>query len=72
VRADGWYRITQPQFAAAGFDTTGDARIYNFLSTEMKLHKPSAVIMASYLQRIFVEFWDRVSIHQRPTRKSIG
>lgn len=26
VRVDGWYRITQPQMAAAGFDTTGDAR----------------------------------------------
>ncbi len=26
VRADGWYRVTQPQMAAAGFDTSGDAR----------------------------------------------
>jgi hypothetical protein len=25
IRADGWYRITEPQLDAAGFDTSGDA-----------------------------------------------
>jgi hypothetical protein len=26
IRADGWYRVSQPQMATAGFDTSGDAR----------------------------------------------
>ena len=26
IRAGGWYRLTQPQIAALGFDLTGDAR----------------------------------------------
>jgi hypothetical protein len=26
IRADGWYRVSQTQMAAAGFDTSGDAR----------------------------------------------
>ena len=57
VRSDGWYRITQAQLVAAGFDTTGDARNLQLFVTgaEVAIHvsrESGALTSADYL-----EFW---------------
>src|SRR5205814_9682119 len=57
VRADGWYRITQPQMAAAGFVTSADARNLRLFvgGNEIAMHtsRDSGALTASD----YVEFW---------------
>ena len=57
VRADGWYRITQPELAAAGFTTSADARNLRLFvggnEIAMRVSRDSgALTFADY-----VEFW---------------
>ncbi|PYS22542.1 MAG: hypothetical protein DMF72_13090 [Acidobacteria bacterium] len=57
VRSSGWYHITQPELAAAGFDTTGEAaNLRLFVSANeiaMRVSHDSGPLGASD----FVEFW---------------
>jgi len=57
VRADGWYRITQPEMAAAGFATSADARNLRLFvggnEIAMRTSRDSGALTASD----YVEFW---------------
>jgi hypothetical protein len=57
VRSDGWYRITQPQMAAAGFDTTADVRNMQLFcegsEQAIKTSRDSGMLSSSD----FIEFW---------------
>src|SRR5712692_5797646 len=57
VRADGWYRITQPEMAAAGFATSADARNLRLFvggnEIAMRTSRDSGALAASD----YVEFW---------------
>jgi hypothetical protein len=57
VRADGWYRVTQPEMAAAGFVTSADARNLRLFvgGNEIAMHtsRDSGALTASD----YVEFW---------------
>jgi hypothetical protein len=57
VRADGWYRITQPQMFAAGFVTSADARNLRLFvgGNEIAMHasRDSGALTAAD----YVEFW---------------
>jgi hypothetical protein len=57
VRADGWYRITQTQMAAAGFVTSADARNLRLFvgGNEIAMHtsRDSGALTAAD----YVEFW---------------
>lgn len=57
VRADGWYRITQTQMAAAGFDTSGDARNLRLFvggkELAMRVSRESGALASGD----FIEFW---------------
>jgi len=57
IRADGWYRITQGQLSAAGFDVTRDARNLQLFvegnEIAMSVSRDTGVLS----QADFVEFW---------------
>ncbi|HYW70960.1 MAG TPA: C25 family cysteine peptidase [Pyrinomonadaceae bacterium] len=57
VRADGWYRITQPQMIAAGFDTTADVSNMQLFceggELAIKTSRDSGVLSSTD----FIEFW---------------
>jgi hypothetical protein len=57
VRADGWYRITQTQMAAAGFATSADARNLRLFvggnEIAMRTSRDSGALTAAD----YVEFW---------------
>ncbi len=57
VRADGWYRITQPELAAAGFATSADARNLRLFvggnEIAMRVSRDSGALTAAD----YVEFW---------------
>ena len=57
VRSNGWYHVTQPEMAAAGFDTTGNAaNLALFVSaTEiaMRVSRDSGPLTSAD----FIEFW---------------
>jgi len=57
VRADGWYRITQPQMAAAGFDTTGDARNLQLFVGGSEVAISVSRDHGQLSSTDFVEFW---------------
>jgi hypothetical protein len=57
VRADGWYRITQPQMAAAGFDTTGDARNLQLFVGGSEVAISVSRDNGQLSSTDFVEFW---------------
>lgn len=57
IRGDGWYRITQPQLAAAGFDVTRDARNLQLFvegnEIAMSVSRDSGVLSPADV----IEFW---------------
>ena len=57
VRADGWYRITQTEMAAAGFTTSADARNLRLFvggnEIAMRVSRDSGALTAAD----YVEFW---------------
>ena len=57
VRADGWYRLTQTQMAAAGFDTSADARNLRVFAggneVAIRVSRDSGALAAGD----FIEFW---------------
>lgn len=59
IRSDGWYRVTQAQLAAAGFDVTGDARNLQLFAEgveqAIKVSRDSGTLSSAD----FVEFWGR-------------
>ncbi|HBB94156.1 MAG TPA: hypothetical protein DC054_02085 [Blastocatellia bacterium] len=57
VRADGWYRITQPQMAAVGFDTTGDARNLQLFVEGNEVAISVSRDNGQLSSTDFVEFW---------------
>src|SRR5712671_4814022 len=57
VRADGWYRITQPQLAANGFDTTGDARNLQLFVDGNEVAISVSRDNGQLSSTDFVEFW---------------
>src|SRR5882724_1155439 len=57
VRADGWYRITQPQMAAAGFDTIGDARNLQLFVAGSEVAISVSRENGQLSSTDFVEFW---------------
>src|SRR5207253_1491513 len=57
IRADGWYRITQPQLSAAGFDVTRDARILQLLVEGKEVAISVSRDTGPLSQADFIEFW---------------
>jgi len=57
VRADGWYRITQAQLAAAGFDTSGDARNLRLFVGGNEVAINVSRDQGSLGASDFIEFW---------------
>lgn len=57
VRADGWYRITQPQLASAGFDTTGDVRNLQMFVQGNEVAIGVSRDTGQLSSTDFVEFW---------------
>lgn len=59
VRTEGWYRITQPAMAAAGFDTTGDARNLRLFvggnEIAFRVSRDAGTLGSSD----FIEFWGK-------------
>jgi hypothetical protein len=57
VRSDGWYRITQPEMAAAGFNTAADARnlrmFVNATEIAIRVSRQSGGLTSVD----FIEFW---------------
>lgn len=57
VRADGWYRITQTQMAAAGFDTAEDARNLQLFVEGSEVAISVSRESGQLSSTDFVEFW---------------
>src|SRR5213076_1766557 len=57
IRADGWYRITQPQIAASGFDVTGDARNLQLFVEGNEVAISVSRDSGPLAQNDFIEFW---------------
>ncbi len=57
IRSDGWYRITQPQLSAAGFDVTGDARNLQLFVEGNELAISVSREAGVLTQADFIEFW---------------
>jgi hypothetical protein len=57
VNANGWYRVTQPEMAAAGFDTSADARnlrmFVGAIETAIRVSRDSGALTAAD----YIEFW---------------
>ncbi len=57
VRADGWYRITQPQMAAAGFVTSADAHNLRLFVGGNEIAMRSSRDSGALTANDYVEFW---------------
>jgi hypothetical protein len=57
VRLDGWYRITQTQMLAAGFDTTGDARNLRLFVSGNEIAMHVSRDTGPLGPADFIEFW---------------
>src|SRR6185436_11105989 len=57
VRSDGWYRISQSQMAAAGFDTGGDARNLQLFVTGSEVAIHVSRESGPLSTEDYVEFW---------------
>lgn len=57
IRADGWYRITQQQLAAAGFDVTGDSRNLQLFNEGNEVAINVSRETGVLTQSGFIEFW---------------
>jgi hypothetical protein len=57
VNANGWYRVTQTEMAAAGFDTSGDARnlrmFVGAIEIAIRVSRDSGALTAAD----YIEFW---------------
>ncbi len=59
VRADGWYRITQAQMTAAGFDVTANARNLQLFAEGIEQAISVSRDDGALSSADFVEFWGR-------------
>jgi hypothetical protein len=57
VRADGWYRITQAELAAAGFSTSGDARNLRLFVGGNEIAMRTSRDSGALTSADYVEFW---------------
>jgi peptidase C25-like protein len=57
VRADGWYRITQPQMAAVGFVTSADARNLRLFVGGNEIAMRTSRDSGALTPADYVEFW---------------
>jgi hypothetical protein len=57
VRADGWYRITQPDLAAAGFATSADARNLRLFVGGNEIALRASRDSGALTPADYVEFW---------------
>src|SRR6185436_19337823 len=57
VRADGWYRLTQTQMAATGFDTSGDARNLRLFVSGNEVAFRVSRDTGALASGDFIEFW---------------
>src|SRR5436190_4302691 len=57
IRSDGWYRITQPQLSAAGFDVTGEARNLQLIVEGNEIAMSVSRDAGALAQADFIEFW---------------
>ena len=57
VRADGWYRLTQTQMAAAGFDMSGDARNLRLFAGGNEVAIRVSRDTGTLASGDFLEFW---------------
>jgi peptidase C25-like protein len=57
IRGEGWYRISQSQMAAAGFDTTGDARNLRLFVAGSEIAIRVSRDAGSLGSSDFIEFW---------------
>lgn len=57
VRTDGWYRVTQPEMAAAGFDTSADARNLRMFRNATELAIRVSRDSGALTPADYIEFW---------------
>jgi hypothetical protein len=70
VKANGWYRVTQPQMQAAGFDTTGDVRNLSLFVEGMEIAIAVSRDSGPLSAADSIEFWGQglVDIASTDTR----
>jgi Peptidase family C25 len=59
IRADGWYRVTQSQMSAAGFDVNGDARNLQLFAEGVEQSITGSRDSGAMSANDFIEFWGR-------------